>query len=414
MPRKCLDCDNTQTWFLAVCGVNHKHASISERAPLALGHNDLASAHLELMNFENVYECVAVSTCNRVEFYLVLKMGVDPFNVVKHFYNNYRKIDISHLEEKFFVHHELKAVEHLFRVAGGLDSMVLGESQIFGQIKESYSSSCMVKAAGKIIHRLFHQAFRTGKLVRSETDLTAGASSVSGAAISLLKNHLNGRKDIPILFIGVNQMIHIAASSLKKTGFEHFLFANRTKSRAVDMAEQYGGSGHSFDELSQLLKSSEVVISCTGSPDAVLNQTNIVPMLEEYPERKMLIMDMAIPRDVIDLPQFKDRVKLFDLEDVDFFLKENQKTRLESIPRAEEIINRKLSEFGYWYEHAKYEPLVVSVEHELERIRREEIEKISRELDDETAHKLNEFSKKLIDRLVSTNRRCKKGNLQKL
>ena len=120
---------------MAVCGANYKTASVTERAPLALGHEDLAPAHLELMNFERVYEAVAVSTCNRIEFYLVLDKGVDPFNVVRHFYVNYRKLDISELEEKFYTKKEILAVEHLFKVAGGLDSMVLGESQIFGQIK---------------------------------------------------------------------------------------------------------------------------------------------------------------------------------------------------------------------------------------------------------------------------------------
>jgi glutamyl-tRNA reductase len=410
MKRKCANLENkTGTWFLAVCGINHRTATIEERAPLALGHDEIPNAHLELANFENVYEAVAVSTCNRVEFYLVLQEGVEPFNVVKNFYRNFRKLDISYLESKFYTYKELLAVEHLFRVAGGLDSMVLGESQIFGQIKESYSSACMIKTAGKIIHRLFHLAFRTGKQVRTHTSLTEGANSVSGAAISLLKNLINGRKDIPILFIGVNQMIHIAATTLHKSGYNNFKFANRTESKAKEMAEKYGGSAYALSNLDELLASSEVVITCTGSPEPILDDSNLLPAVSSN-GRKMIVMDMAIPRDTIPLPDHKDKIRIFDLEDIDAFLEETRKSREEAIPQAREIINRKLSEFAYWYEHAKSEPLVERVEHELERIRREEMAEITKDLDDETTSKIEEFSKRLINRLLNTNRRCKKGH----
>lgn len=402
--------NNGNKWFLAVCGANHKTASVTERAPLALGHEDLAPAHLELMNFEHVYEAVIVSTCNRIEFYLVLGKGVNPFSVVRHFYVNYRKLDISELEEKFYTKKEILAVEHLFKVAGGLDSMVLGESQIFGQIKESYSSACMIKTAGKIIHRLFHQAFRTGKLVRTETSLTVGASSVGGAAVQLLKHHINGQHQIPILFIGVNQMIHLAAGALSKSGYKNFMFANRTESKARDMAEKYGGSGYALSNLKNLLRESEVVISCTGSPEPILDKSDLAPVLEEDANKKLLIMDMAIPRDVVLPGEYSERLQVFDLDHVDRFLKENQHKRQQSVPVAEDIINRRLSEFGYWYEHAKHEPLSERVEHALERIRREEIAEISKGLDPETSKKIENFSKKLIQRLLTTNRRCKKGH----
>jgi len=404
--------NNGNKWFLAVCGANYKTASVTERAPLALGHEDLAPAHLELMNFKQVYEAVAISTCNRIEFYLVLDEGVDPFNVVKHFYVNYRKLDISELREKFYTKKEILAVEHLFKVAGGLDSMVLGESQIFGQIKESYSSACMIKTAGKIIHRLFHQAFRTGKLVRTETSLTAGASSVGGAAVQLLKRHINGQHQIPILFIGVNQTIHLAAGALSKSGYKNFTFANRTGSKARELAEKYGGSGHALSDLNDLLRKSEVVISCTGSPEPILDKSNLIPVMEKDANKRFLIMDMAIPRDVAPLPEYPERLRVFDLDHVDRFLKDNQRKREQSIPEAEDIINRRLSEFGYWYEHAKHEPLAERVEHALERIRREEIAEISKYLDPETSKKIDEFSKKLIQRLLTSNRRCKKGHFE--
>jgi len=390
MSKKCTNCkNNVSKWYLAVCGINHKSATISERAPLALGHEDLAPAHMELMNFETVYEAVAVSTCNRVEYYLVLDREI---------------------EDKFSTKKELLAVEHLFGVAGGLDSMVLGESQIFGQIKESYSSACMIKTAGKIIHRLFHQAFRTGKIVRTETNLTGGVSSVSGAAVKMLKERINGNKGLPILFIGANQMIHLAASALHKSGYNNFTFANRTESKAVDLANKYDGKGYALSEIDELIKNTKVIITCTGATEPILDESHLEPAMIEDPDKKLIIMDMAIPRDVAEVPKFSDRLRIFDLEDVDKYLKENQRKRAEAVPTAEKIVARKLSEFGYWYEHAQNEPLTVRVEYALERIRKEEIAEIAKDLDPETTKKIEDFSLRLIQRLLTTNRRCKKGH----
>ena len=411
MKRNCINCGPSQAnWFLAVCGINHKSGTLDERAPLALGHDDIPEAHIHFSNFENVFESVAISTCNRVEFYLVLENGVDAFNVVKHFYINYRKLDIEHLRDKFYVRKGLLAVEHLFNVAGGLDSMVLGESQIFGQIKESYSSACMIKTAGKIIHRLFHQAFRTGKIIRTETNLTGGANSVSGAAVSLLKSHLNGRKDVPLLFIGANEMISIAASSLQKSGYTNFSFANRTESKAEELASKFGGSYHTLAGLGNLLPQAEVVVSCTGSTEPIITAEAIAQTSGRLDGRNLFMMDMAIPPDIEKIENKPDNIEIFDMEDIDEYLKQNQQERQDAVPQARQIISRKLSEFGYWFEHAKNEPLTERIENTLERIRLEEIASISRDLDAETAEKIDQFSRRLIDRLLTTNRRCQKGH----
>jgi len=395
---------------LAVCGINYKSASVTERAPLALGREELAHAHMELMNFDNVYEAVVVSTCNRVEFYLVLKRGVLPFNVVRHFYVNFRKLDITDLEDKFFTETEIDTVEHLFNVTSGLDSMVLGETQIFGQIKDTYSSACAIKSAGKIIHRLFHQAFRTAKRVRTESDVSTGSSSVGGAAMQLLKNELKAKKDTSILFIGVNQMIHLAARSLQKSGYNNFIFANRTASKAAELANQYRGASYSLEQLENILEDSGAVVTCTGAQIPILDKVNLSPVLEKRSGEPLIIVDIAIPPDVDPPEDYKAKYKLYTLDDVDISLKSSRHRRQEAIPKARDIITTKLSEFRYWYEHAKHEPLYERVEHVLERIRREELEKIKKDLDPETAKKIENFSLHLIKALVTTNHRCKKGH----
>jgi len=286
----------------------------------------------------------------------------------------------------------------------------LGETQIFGQIKDTYSSACAIKSAGKIIHRLFHQAFRTAKRVRTESDVSTGSSSVGGAAMQLLKNELKAKKDTSILFIGVNQMIHLAARSLQKSGYNNFIFANRTASKAAELANQYRGASYSLEQLENILEDSGAVVTCTGAQIPILDKVNLSPVLEKRSGEPLIIVDIAIPPDVDPPEDYKAKYKLYTLDDVDISLKSSRHRRQEAIPKARDIITTKLSEFRYWYEHAKHEPLYERVEHVLERIRREELEKIKKDLDPETAKKIENFSLNLIKALVTTNHRCKKGH----
>ena len=162
-------------WHLVVCGVNHHETSVERREPLQLGREDIASAHAQFSRMAGVKEATIVATCNRIEFYAVTDKTIDVFDLVARFYSRFRQFDLSAMRDDFYIRKNKHAVVHLFRVAAGIDSMVLGENQILGQLKEAYSSACAVKAAGKVLHRLFHQAFRVGKQVRTNTELGKGA-----------------------------------------------------------------------------------------------------------------------------------------------------------------------------------------------------------------------------------------------
>jgi len=178
-------------WRLVVCGTNHKSSGLEQREALQIGAEDIARAHAELAQIAGVLEATIISTCNRIEFYLVAELPHHSFDIVTEFYRRFREIDITPQRDVFYVHRGKHAADHLFRVAAGIDSMVLGENQIQGQIKDAYTSACAVKIAGKIIHRLFHHAFRIGKQVRTDTEMGRGACSVSSAATDLLKSNLD-------------------------------------------------------------------------------------------------------------------------------------------------------------------------------------------------------------------------------
>jgi len=387
-------------WHLVVGGLNHKGSSLEEREPLQLQKDEMASANRLFGESPDVKESAILSTCNRIEFYFVAKKQCDPFELISCFYKNLKSIDITSLQDKFYIRKNKHAADHLFRVAAGIDSMVLGENQIMGQAKDAYSSACAVRTAGKVIHRLFHQAFRVGKLVRTDTEMGKGACSVSSAAVELIKDKINGVDNPVILFVGINQMVALAADGLNKFETGEFLFANRTEAKAKAFAEKYGGRGFGFDKLTGLISKADVMISCTGSRTPVISGDMIAGAVKSKAGGKLLIMDMAIPRDVdIEKNQMPD-VSVFDLEDIKDFVRNQQAKREEAIPAAEEIINRKLGEFIYWFDHVRQEPIYNGLGDTFDEIFREELGALIEGLPPDTRDRFDRAGKKMINKLL--------------
>lgn len=386
-------------WKLIACGLNHHNSELSEREPLQIGRESIAEANAILGKLPGVLESVIVSTCNRAEFYFVLEKSAIPMDVILSFYAQFSNQQISHLVDRFFELQRRDAIEHLFRVAAGIDSMVVGETQILGQLKHAYSSACSVKSAGKIIHRLFHQAFRVGKAVRTDTELGKGACSVSGAAVSLLKSRMGDDLDRSILFVGVNQMISLAAAGLSRGDQSRFAFANRTVEKAAALAAKFDASSHSLDELPKLIAKADIIVTCTSSPVPIIAKDMIPPLADR--DRKLIIMDLAIPRDVETELDSMDSLEVFDLDDVKTFVAQNQEQVMKSIPEAEAIIERKLDEFIYWYSHVLHEPLYNGFLDTFEAIRHEEFGPVMKKLTPELQFAVDKASRRLINRLLT-------------
>lgn len=399
---------------LIMCGISHKTSALEERAQLGFGHDDLAKANAVLSDFPEVIESCIISTCNRIEFYFIADRNADPFVLISAFYKKYKNLDMTSLSDNFQIKRDKHAVSHLLKVAGGLESMVLGENQILGQVREAYSSSCAVKAAGKVIHRLFHQAFRVGKQIRTETEMGKGACSVSSASIDLIMSKNNGLKDPTVLFIGVNQMINLAACKLRRDHNGELLFANRTKDKAVRFAKQFGATGFGLEDLLQLLKKADLVISCTGSEDPLISQNMIEDILKDSPDKKMILMDMAVPRDIACQKDSFVNIQYFDLEDVRHHVTRQQVIREAAIPEAEEIVERRLEEFMYWFDHVRQERLSASVEESFEQLREKELSGILNKLSPELQNELTESTRSLVKKLVRvTARTCSKCSTEK-
>jgi glutamyl-tRNA reductase len=348
---------NPSSKRLVVCGVTHQTSTVEEREPLQIGADELARANTVLVRLPQVTESAIVCTCNRVEFYFVTRRDQEPLDIVASFYREFRNLDLEPYRRLFETRKSTHAAEHLFRVATGIDSMVVGETQIFGQIKDAYASACAVKSAGKVIHRLFHQAFRVGKQVRTDTEMGKGACSVSTAAVELLKSKLSIHDRPVILFVGVNQMIKLAAARCGRIHHSNYMFANRTVEKAVELAERFDAEGFGLDRLGELIARANVVITCTSSPEPIISRDAIDAAMQTHRERKLIVLDLAIPRDV-DYPKGGDNsVDVLDLEDIRVFVEGQRVRREEAIPQAEEIIKQKLDEFNYWWRHVREEPL---------------------------------------------------------
>jgi glutamyl-tRNA reductase len=277
--------------------------------------------------------------------------------------------------------------------------MVLGENEILGQVKEAYSSACAVKAAGKVVHRLFHQAFRVGKQVRTDTEIGKGACSVSTAAMDMIQSTLDSLEHPVVLFVGINHMINLAATRLGRNNNCRLMFANRTAEKAVDYAARFGSEGSGLDRLSDLMTKADIVVSCTSSVEPIVTRNMMAEVVASRSGRRLVIVDMAIPRD-IDIPRDSDpSVEVFDLEDIKQFVKDRQQQRELAIPQVEDIIGRKLDEFGYWYEHVLHEPLYNGRHGEVETLCQQELAPIMEQLPPELRDEFDRATSRIVDRV---------------
>ena len=397
-------------WYLSVVGINYRSSTLEQREPLQISREEIARANAILNALPTVKESLVLSTCNRVELYFVADSDREPFSVAQLFFREFKDQDITDLRDSFYIRKNRHAARHLFRVTAGIDSMVIGENQIVGQVKEAYSSACTLKSAGKVLHRLLHQAFRVGKEVRTDTEMGKGACSVSSAAVDLLKARLGDTESPVVLFVGVNQMIALAASNLTASDGGRFIFANRTVSKAAALAERYQAEAFGLDELARLLSRADIVISCTGAPQAVISHQMIDDAAVSRPDRKMFILDLAVPRDVEYDNGTNPLVEVHDLEAIKQFVKEQQARRERAIPQVEEIIERKLAEFVYWFEHVRYEPLYNGLEKSFESIRRHEISELLEKLPPGLQVEVDRATRQLVDHLLHVKVRTTKNS----
>ena len=362
---------------IVLIGMNHKTAPLEIRERLAFSCGDGMDPLKEIMRGPQIMEALYLSTCNRVEVLASTLEMSEAIESMKAFILAQGNLGRGEMEKCLYVHCGGDAVRHLFRVASSLDSMVMGEPQILGQVKDAYRQCVEGNTSGVIMNKLLHHAFRTAKRVRSETAIAQNAVSVSFAAVELAKKilgHLEGRS---ILLIGAGEMSELAARHLIQQGAERIIVANRTYARAVRLAEEFHGIPVDFEHLAETLKEVDIVISSTGAAGYVISKEMIQAALHRRKNRLLFLIDIAVPRDIDPAAGEVDNAYVYNIDDLQEVVDENIRGRLKEAEKAEQIIEEEVVKFTDWLNTLEVVPTIVLLKEKTADIVRGELEKSS-------------------------------------
>ena len=329
-------------------GTSHHVAPIEFRERLAFSEEQLIESHQHLRESNQVQEAAILSTCNRVEVYAVLnavRHADAAAKVLVEFLSRYHQIDMASLKKRTYLHHNLETIQHLFRVTSSLDSMVVGESQILGQVKEAYDTSRSAGSTGTILNRLFTKAFSVGKRIRSETTITTGAVSISYAAVELAKKIFDTLEGKTVAIVGAGEMSELTAKHLVANGVSNVIVANRTYERAVKVAEKFNGTPFAYDSDLSFLIDADIVISSTNAPDYLIKRKPLADIMRKRKHRYMFLIDIAVPRDIEPDVSKLDYAFLYNIDDLEAVVASNLKDRHQEATRAEQIVSEEAKRF---------------------------------------------------------------------
>jgi glutamyl-tRNA reductase len=346
---------------LLALGISHKTAPLELRERLALTEGRAAGVLSDLKGSDHVAEAAAISTCNRTELYLVVSDPVEAENAALTALSRQAGIRPTELMESLYSHRGIDAARHLFRVAAGLDSMIVGEAEIQGQVKRAYELALVEGATGPVLNRLFRGALTAGKRVRHETRIGEGGISVPSAAVELATRTLGDLSDRRVLLIGAGETAELTARALAARGVDAVFVANRRYDRAIGLAQRFGGEAIRFDDLPRELERADIVVSSTNSPHHIVEREELELVASARGHRPLLLIDLAVPRDIDPTCREVDGVVLHDVDDVQSIADRNASGRESESRRAEQLVAAELSRFESWIGSLEVLPTVASL-----------------------------------------------------
>ena len=367
--------------LLHLLGVNHRSAPVEIRERLALSGTALDDA-LDLLG-EYAAHGVILSTCNRTEVYAVSPKNT-PLRELAEFVSLCGGVAPSDLAPHFYREHQEGAARHLFRVAAGLDSMIVGESQILGQVRTALEAAQARGCADHALTRLFRQALRAGRRAREETGIGRSAASVSSAAVELARSVLGDLRPCTVLVVGAGETGKLSAKSLMGSGAGSLLVTNRGYESARDLAAKLGGKAVPFERMGEALAGADIVISATGAPHFVLEARAVREAMEQRPERPLFLVDIAVPRDIDPEAGKLPNVHLRDIDDLQDVSLANLKARSREAAKVERIVDAEMLRFHQWWRSLGAIPTIRELRTKAETMRRAELEKTLRRLPDLT------------------------------
>jgi len=360
---------------LFVAGLSHRNAAVELREQLAVDEDKLRELLRDIAGAGVVREAIILSTCNRVEVYAVADVPGEARAAAFRRLCHHRGVDPAAVEATLYTYAEGNAVRHVFRVASSLDSMVIGEPQILGQVKDAFALAQSCEAVGPALHALFTQAFAVAKKVRTETEIARHAVSVSFAAVELAKKIFAGLEGKAVLLVGAGKMSELAARHLVEQGAFPVYVTNRTWARAQEMARALSGTAVPFDELSTALAAVDIVITSTGAPEPVIRREVVQQVMHGRRGRPLFFIDIAVPRDVEGAVGSLDDVYCYDIDDLKQVVDANIRERAREAHRAEALIDREVAKFLARQGDVEVIPTIVSLRERLEAIRAGEVKR---------------------------------------
>lgn len=387
-------------------GINHHTASVNLRERLAYTSHRLESSLSRLgcgqdPEYKILRELVILSTCNRVEIYaLNLNPSFDP---LEKFLSETQSVPIEEFSHNLYRLSDEEAVYHLFQVAAGLDSAVLGEPQILGQVTEALAAAQRHETAGKILSRMFQAAIHAGKRARTETEIAHNPASISSVAVNLISEVVLDLVSAKIIVLGAGEMAELAVEALRKRGAHQIMVVNRTLQRARELASRWNGQSATLEMLLELLPEADIVITSTGAPHTIIQASMVQKAMANRLDRPLMIMDIAVPRDVDPDVQNLPGVRLFDIDSLSQHLEISLQLREAQIPKVQTILNEEFADFKDYLASLDVVPIIVEMRRQANAIRQAELEKTVRRIPDlspEAQAHIDELTRIIVNKIL--------------
>ena len=380
---------------IVLIGINHRTAPIELRECLAFSEEDMLNAFSVFKNSPVIKELMVFSTCNRVELLMTSPNPDKAIQAAKQYLSDSKQMALRQFENSLYIHQGGDAIRHIFRVASSLDSLIVGEPQILGQIKDAYRRATSQKTSGVILNRLLHKTFFVAKRVRHETGIGDHAVSISYAAIELAKKIFGSLEDKEILLIGAGEMAELAVENLIRNRSGNIFVANRTFENALKLADRFKGKAIRLEEISTAIEQVDIIISSTGAPDIIIHQDQVKKILRKRKNRPLFFIDIAVPRDIDPEINRLSNAYVYDIDDLKGIIEENIEDRKREAVKAERMIDEAVIKFRQWHENLDVVPTIIDLRKKLETIIQNEVKKTFKSL-----HHLSETDCQAIYRMT--------------
>jgi glutamyl-tRNA reductase len=388
---------------IAVVGLSHKTATVEVREKLSIPEARQEEAIAKLKSYPHITEAAILSTCNRMELYVVITETEGGLRETMQFLSEFSQLPLQFLRRYLFILLRQDAVHHLMRVSAGLDSLVLGEGQILAQVKRAHYLAQQYHGAGRILNELFKQALSAGKLVRTETGIGSGAVSVSSAAVELAQMQLGSLETLPIAVLGAGKMARLLLQHLFAKGAQDICIINRSRERAEELIAQFTKEAEGanlrcvdYDQLLAQIARSRILFTCTASPEVILQRHDLEGWVQN-----LTIIDIAVPRNVaVEVGELAG-VQLFNVDDLQAVVAENQENRRQMALQAEAMLEGCVEKFNQWWRSLDAVPTINKLRHKMETIRAQEMEKALSRMGSDFSEKHREVIEHLTKGIIN-------------